>query len=270
MTTLICLCPSDVGPGFYVVIVFTHHIQHVNMCAQPVSFLVFPPAQQGETLLWHGWLEKHPDTRSSSDSHPETVTAPWDDPDTRAAWDRHAAETYRCYWEQYTYWADQGWTTDYADVTGPVEGEGAVAVDPGTGGGVEGEQRGEEIDRVDWWDGEVNVKKSGLENETRERREGTGFSDSKGSEALIGQAYLEAGTRDLIDLIGQMSFHSEGADQCDVSKQQGEVVCGTDEPCDGGNDRKRASSSSDCKTSETTGNSRSLYATEGISTDWGL
>ncbi|XP_077413573.1 trimethylguanosine synthase isoform X2 [Vanacampus margaritifer] len=68
-------------------------------------------AQQGEALLWNSWVEKHTDElRSSEDSR--CVIAPWDDPNTKAAWDQHAEETYNYYWEQYSYWAAQGWTTD--------------------------------------------------------------------------------------------------------------------------------------------------------------
>uniref|UniRef100_A0A8C5F8J9 Trimethylguanosine synthase n=1 Tax=Gadus morhua TaxID=8049 RepID=A0A8C5F8J9_GADMO len=70
------------------------------------------PAQQGQALLWQGWLEKHPDT----------VSPPWDDGDTRAAWDQHAAEAYYGYWDQYTYWAAQGWTAGGGGEGGRDEG----------------------------------------------------------------------------------------------------------------------------------------------------
>ncbi|CAN9502960.1 unnamed protein product [Ophioblennius macclurei] len=67
-------------------------------------------AQQGETLLWSSWLQKHPETELLSSEGPQTANAPWDDPDTKAEWDTHATETYYSYWEQYSYWAAQGWT----------------------------------------------------------------------------------------------------------------------------------------------------------------
>ncbi|XP_054625302.1 trimethylguanosine synthase [Dunckerocampus dactyliophorus] len=69
-------------------------------------------AQQGESLLWSSWLEKHAEHDLQSSEGSQTVTAPWDNPDTKAAWDQHAANTYYFYWEQYSYWAAQGWTAD--------------------------------------------------------------------------------------------------------------------------------------------------------------
>ncbi|XP_057714124.1 trimethylguanosine synthase [Corythoichthys intestinalis] len=65
-------------------------------------------AQQGEALLWKSWLEKHSDEFQDS----QCVTAPWDDPNTKADWDQHASDTYYYFWEQYSYWAAQGWTID--------------------------------------------------------------------------------------------------------------------------------------------------------------
>ncbi|XP_010889672.2 trimethylguanosine synthase [Esox lucius] len=63
-------------------------------------------SQQGEGLLWQGWLEKHP----QSSSHP--VEPPWDCPDTRKAWEQHSRDTYLYYWEQFSYWSAQGWTAE--------------------------------------------------------------------------------------------------------------------------------------------------------------
>lgn len=37
-------------------------------------------------------------------------SAPWDG--SKPEWDKHVAETYYYYWEQYSYWAGQGWTLD--------------------------------------------------------------------------------------------------------------------------------------------------------------
>ncbi|XP_067460875.1 trimethylguanosine synthase isoform X2 [Thunnus thynnus] len=79
--------------------------------------------QQGEALLWSSWLEKHPETKLPSAEDPETVIAPWDDPDSKATWDQHAAETYYYYWEQYSYWAGQGWTTEQSFCNGNTGGE---------------------------------------------------------------------------------------------------------------------------------------------------
>ncbi|XP_034038247.1 trimethylguanosine synthase [Thalassophryne amazonica] len=69
-------------------------------------------AHHGEGLLWQSWLDKHPETESLFAANPECTVCPWDNPDTKTTWDQHAAETYYYYWEQYSYWATQGWTAD--------------------------------------------------------------------------------------------------------------------------------------------------------------
>ncbi|XP_077472373.1 trimethylguanosine synthase isoform X2 [Stigmatopora argus] len=94
-------------------------------------------AQQGEALLWKSWVEKHADDLHDS----QCVNAPWDDPDTKAAWDQHAADMYYYFWEQYSYWAAQGWTIDssYDENT-----EGKTVAEP-MDGGVE-KQSGERLD----------------------------------------------------------------------------------------------------------------------------
>lgn len=81
-----------------------------------------PPlaAQHGEGLLWSQWLEKHPDTGAEG---PDAVTALLADPDTRVLWEQHLAETYYSYWEQYTYWAAQGWTVDPVEESSGVHPE---------------------------------------------------------------------------------------------------------------------------------------------------
>ncbi|KAM3865650.1 trimethylguanosine synthase [Diretmus argenteus] len=168
-------------------------------------------AQQGEALLWHGWLEKHAATQRPSTE--ELVTTPWDNPDTRATWEQHATETYYYYWEQYAYWAGQGWTADQSEAS-----------------------------THDWFDGAIGVEKNQQEGE----KEGVTPSCStvEVSDDLIGQnCNVEVDTSNLVDHIDQMSLVSEAAGQCNVREQQEDYVCGTDEPCDGGNNRKRASSS---------------------------
>ncbi|XP_030629385.1 trimethylguanosine synthase [Chanos chanos] len=62
--------------------------------------------QHGESLLWQSWLEKHPESSEC------TAAVPWDSPDSKEAWDQHASDTYQYYWEQFQYWASQGWTVD--------------------------------------------------------------------------------------------------------------------------------------------------------------
>ncbi|XP_056246309.1 trimethylguanosine synthase isoform X2 [Seriola aureovittata] len=91
-------------------------------------------AQQGEALLWSSWLEKHPETEPPSAGNPGAVSAPWDNSETKALWDQHAADTYYYYWEQYSYWAAQGWTTDQSECTGNTGGAAAAEVmDRGAG-----------------------------------------------------------------------------------------------------------------------------------------
>lgn len=62
--------------------------------------------QQGESLLWQSWLEKHPEA-SSSTTHDHSETD----------WDEHCNQTYLYYWEQFHYWAAQGWTVDQSSST---------------------------------------------------------------------------------------------------------------------------------------------------------
>lgn len=51
-------------------------------------------------------MEKH--AEFSSESPP----APWVCPEQMERWEEHSNEIYRYYWEQFSYWASQGWTTD--------------------------------------------------------------------------------------------------------------------------------------------------------------
>lgn len=67
--------------------------------------------QQGESLLWQSWLEKHPEA-SSSTTH--------DRPHSEADWDEHCQQTYLYYWEQFHYWAAQGWMLDESYSTAAV------------------------------------------------------------------------------------------------------------------------------------------------------
>lgn len=59
--------------------------------------------QHGEGLLWQSWLEKHPENSSSTaqDCSP-----------SEADWNEHFQQAYQYYWEQFHYWATQGWTVD--------------------------------------------------------------------------------------------------------------------------------------------------------------
>lgn len=59
--------------------------------------------QHGEGLLWQSWMEKHPENSSNMAQ---------DCSRSEADWDEHCQQTYQYYWEQFYYWAAQGWTVD--------------------------------------------------------------------------------------------------------------------------------------------------------------
>lgn len=154
------------------------------------------------------------------------MTAVWDDPETNAVWDKHAAETYYSYWEQYSYWAAQGWTTDQSLCNGNADG----------------------------------VMDGGIETLPEECRDGqteaevvtAPHDDLEVLKAMFGQnCTLEAG--------GSSASDSEIDRRCvrtaDDGKQSKGESCGTDDPADGGNDRKRPAASSQQNTAEHTGSS---------------
>ncbi|XP_040911384.1 trimethylguanosine synthase [Toxotes jaculatrix] len=182
-------------------------------------------AQQGEALLWSSWLEKHPETELLSAEDPQTVTAPWDNPETKAAWDKHAADTYYSYWEQYSYWAAQGWTTDQSVCHGNTGGQAAAGMMDG----------GIETHSDEWKDGQT-----GAENQQR------------GVEA---KPLHDDDVEVLKDLFGQT---------CTLEAGGSSVVCGSDGPSDGGNDRKRPAESSQQSTARHTG-SQAAGSPEGQS-----
>lgn len=74
--------------------------------------------EQGESLLWQSWLEKHPEA-SSNTTH--------DRPHSEADWDEHCQQTYLYYWEQFHYWAAQGWTVDETYSTADVSEDGQAS-----------------------------------------------------------------------------------------------------------------------------------------------
>ncbi|XP_035860618.1 trimethylguanosine synthase isoform X3 [Sander lucioperca] len=172
-------------------------------------------AQQGEALLWSSWLEKHPET------DPGAVAALWDDPDTKAAWDKHATETYYSYWEQYSYWSAQGWTTDQS------------VCDGNTGGG----------------DAAAGVMGGCMETHTEEWRNGqTGAESQQIEEAKA----LHDDDEVLSDLFGQ-SCTLEAAGRSDSERDRRCVsVADMDPPSDGGNSNKRPAASSQDNTAEQT------------------
>ncbi|XP_066480358.1 trimethylguanosine synthase isoform X2 [Tiliqua scincoides] len=67
-------------------------------------------AEYGEGLLLESWQEKYKEV----DSELLAVPEPWNNPEVKAQWDQHYSELYWYYWEQFHYWASQGWTVDTA------------------------------------------------------------------------------------------------------------------------------------------------------------
>lgn len=184
----------------------------INITVPFVSiFCLSYVVQQGDALLWSSWLEKHPEMALLFAKNPETGTALWDDPDTKAVWEKHVEETYHFYWEQYTYWTAQGWTIDQSFSESNNDGEAAAIV----------------MDRVietyleEWKDGP----------ESKQNDVKTPHSDTEVLNYLFRQnCTLEAGMSSVMD------------GQCEHVDVVGES-CGSDDPHDGGNYGKRPASS---------------------------
>lgn len=141
------------------------------------------------------------------------MTAPWEEPDSKAAWDQHAAETYYYYWEQYSFWAGQGWTAEQSFCNGNTGGEA-------TAGGMEGKTHSE--GRRD--------RETGAESQQREEVKAL-HDDVEVLNDLLGQnCVLEAG--------GSIVTGS-GTD-----RQPDGDVCASDDPSDGGKGCKRPAASS--------------------------
>ncbi|XP_026168794.1 trimethylguanosine synthase [Mastacembelus armatus] len=173
-------------------------------------------AQQGEALLWSSWLETHPEAKLLFADDPGSVIAPWDDHATKAVWDKHAADTYYSYWEQFSYWAAQGWTADQFVCNGSTGGETAAE-------GIM--DRGTEIHSEAMMNGQT-----GTENQLVED-----LSD------LIGQSCtLEAKGSSVTD----SQLHTACVSIADIRKLSEVELCGSNDPSDGGNDNKRSATSS--------------------------
>ncbi|XP_060133788.1 trimethylguanosine synthase isoform X1 [Zootoca vivipara] len=61
-------------------------------------------SEYGEGLLWQSWQEKNCELVS--------ITEPWNNPEVKEKWEQHYNELYWYYWQQFHYWASQGWTVD--------------------------------------------------------------------------------------------------------------------------------------------------------------
>lgn len=152
--------------------------------------------------MWSSWLEKH-ELPSSEDPG----RTPWDNPDTKALWDKHATETYYSYWEQYSYWAGQGWTFEQSACNGNAGGEE-----------------------------ETGITDRGLQSQSEKQSDGPTEAESKHEEddaevlhVLFGQSFtVEAGGQ---YVAGSVMVQSEG------------VSCSSDDASDDGNNRKRPADS---------------------------
>ncbi|KAG9355215.1 hypothetical protein JZ751_000053, partial [Albula glossodonta] len=173
-------------------------------------------AQQGETLLWQAWLETHPE-----DSDGQQV-APWESSDRKEEWDLHYSHTYYRYWEQYHYWASQGWTVATTnDKVESSEGSGEMSQsEPAS----------------------AHSTDSIIYGEPRLEEEAVN---------LIGQLSLQCSE-------GAEEADCSGQGQSDHHDPQEGPCCLGDEPCDGGNRKRTSCSRSSSGLAESSQNSGNL------------
>ncbi|XP_063307455.1 trimethylguanosine synthase isoform X2 [Pelobates fuscus] len=69
-------------------------------------------SQYGQSLLWQDWMQKNPEMPTSGENG---SCEPWTSPETKEEWNKHYNESYWHYFEQFQYWAKQGWTFDGPD-----------------------------------------------------------------------------------------------------------------------------------------------------------
>lgn len=163
----------------------------------------------GESLLWTGWVEKHSEFSSAS------PPAPWACPEWREKWEEHANQTYGYYWEQFNYWASQGWTT--AETTG---------ADAARDEGPHAEEHREQLDVME-------PEKGGHES-CCDRTSGE-------LEKFPG----EESPTDITELVGSLNLETEKREHDDLNKT---LHCSyANEPNDG-EDRKRPASSGSTST----------------------
>uniref|UniRef100_A0A8C8S7X2 Trimethylguanosine synthase n=1 Tax=Pelusios castaneus TaxID=367368 RepID=A0A8C8S7X2_9SAUR len=84
-------------------------------------------SEYGEGLLWQSWLVKHVDVELVENA---PNFEPWTSPDTKEEWEQHYSEQYWHYWEQFQYWASQGWTVDSPHNDGTVVNVFRLEADP--------------------------------------------------------------------------------------------------------------------------------------------
>lgn len=163
-------------------------------------------AGQGEGLLWQSWLEKHPE----SDGSP--AVGPWDCPETREEWELHTSQTYLYYWEQFCYWAAQGWTA---------EGDSCSAVPSASEPPLDGEQLA----------AEAEAAIEGLEP----------LGQDTGDTCSSGLEQGDLGMGDVTQLVGGLSLQ---VGQTGGDVRQGRMPSGDECAKDRGDDKSQSVSSS--------------------------
>ncbi|XP_058228736.1 trimethylguanosine synthase isoform X2 [Hemibagrus wyckioides] len=159
----------------------------------------------GENLLWTSWVEKH--AEFSSESPP----TPWACPEWKERWEEHSNEMYGYYWEQFSYWASQGWTTDET-----ISADAARDEEP------HAEEHQEQPDVMD--------------------PEEDGLKSSASCDQVSGEPdkFPEESPSGIVELVNSLILDTE---KCEKDDLHNTLLCSyVNEPHDGG-DRKRPASS---------------------------
>ncbi|XP_047662692.1 trimethylguanosine synthase isoform X2 [Tachysurus fulvidraco] len=163
----------------------------------------------GENLLWTSWVEKH------EEFSVESPSAPWASPEWEKQWEEHASQIYAYYWEQFSYWASQGWTTDET-----------ISADAARDEETHAEEHHEQLDVME--QGENGHKSSASCDQVSEELE----------------TFLEENPSGIAELVSSLTLDTETCEKDDVNTLHLSYV---NEPHDGG-DRKRPSSSGSTET----------------------
>ncbi|XP_042321283.1 trimethylguanosine synthase [Sceloporus undulatus] len=83
--------------------------------------------EYGEGLLWKSWQKKQENVNSELLS----ISEPWNNPEMKEKWEQHYNELYWYYWEQFHYWASQGWTVDVAQNHSPEMNTSKLEIEQG-------------------------------------------------------------------------------------------------------------------------------------------
>ncbi|KAM4727950.1 trimethylguanosine synthase isoform 2-T2 [Anableps anableps] len=178
-------------------------------------------AQNGQDLLWSSWLEKHPDTSVLYGDHLRAITAPWNDPDMKALWDKLAAETYYSCWERFSYWTALGWTIEPQMCNSNV---------------------GDEVET------DILIQSE----EQRERKIGDGSQEKESKVDVMSNLFRETFTvEESRSCAADLETNRYQVYSADVGKQSEEESCCGD-PSDGGTDHKEPAGSSPENTTKQT------------------